>query len=821
MHSNIDSLEPILDDPIAILESITDAFYALNERWQFTYLNAQAERLLAREHGYLLGKTVWAEYPDLACSPFGILYQDVMQNRREGTITSFYADHQRWYEARAYPARHGISVYFRDVTARVQADEALRESELRFRLMADSIPQIVWIADETGRAIFFNQQWSNYTGEPAAPMLAEDVSWKFIHPEDNACTIEEWNKARQSGQIFNVEHRLRSASGEYRWFLVRAEPYHDPQTGEIVRWFGTSTDVNDRKIAEAALKKSEKRYRTLFESIDEGFCIIKVLFDQHGKAHDYRFLEVNPEFERQTGLHRAVGKTMRELSPQNEEHWFEVYGHVAMTGKSVRFEDEAKALHRWFDVYAFRADDPGESKVAILFKDITERKLVEETVRRAALHDVLTGLPNRAMLFDYAGHLLAQHKRTSHGAAVLFIDLDRFKPINDTHGHDAGDAVLKEMAYRLTHAVRAGDIVVRLGGDEFLILLQDISNASDIAEVARQVIDKINTPYRIGELTLSVSASVGISIFPQNGDNIDTLISHADIAMYQAKQSGRNNFQFYSPDFAAETRMQLAIEQHLKSALGSWAFHLCYQPVLDVRTGEVVSVEALLRWRHADIGPDRFVPVAEATGMINPIGHWLLAEASRQHKTWIGHGLPAIPIAINVSVVEFRDRNFVSRFNHTISAHDIDADALQLELTETTVMDDIDYAVTVLSELKNLGVKVLLDDFGTGYSSLSYLARLPLTKIKIDKSFISRIESDVASMAVTDAMIALGRTLNLEVIAEGIESENILSYICRHGCTQAQGFYLGKPMSGESFESWFWQRQDKQRDGELIAGKCS
>jgi len=442
--------------------------------------------------------------------------------------------------------------------------------------------------------------------------------------------------------------------------------------------------------------------------------------------------------------------------------------------------------------------------------DVTDRRQAEEEVRHASLHDPLTGLPNRAMLFEYAGHLLPHSKRSNQTVAVLFFDLDRFKPINDTHGHEVGDAVLKMVAVRLSKSLRAEDVVVRLGGDEFVILLQNIRNAGYAIEVTRHIVDRINEPYRIGELTLSLSTSVGISIFPDDGQDIDTLITHADMAMYQAKQAGRNNFQFYSAEFAAGTKLQLAIEQELKSALSLGAFHLCYQPVIDVESGEIVSVEALLRWPNTDIGPERFVPVAEATGMINPIGRWLLEEAARQHKTWIKHGMPPIPIAVNISVVEFRDKNFLKRFNRVLHAHSIDPHAVQLELTETAVMDDIDYAAEVLAELKTLGVKVLLDDFGTGHSSLAYLARLPLNKIKIDKSFIGRLQSDVACRTVTDAMIALGRTLNLDIVAEGIESADVLDYLRLHGCGQAQGFYIGEPMPGDSFESWYHEHQTMQ-----------
>jgi EAL domain-containing protein (putative c-di-GMP-specific phosphodiesterase class I) len=279
------------------------------------------------------------------------------------------------------------------------------------------------------------------------------------------------------------------------------------------------------------------------------------------------------------------------------------------------------------------------------------------------------------------------------------------------------------------------------------------------------------------------------------------------MAMYQAKQTGRNNFQFYCPQFAASTMRQLAIEQQLREALSAKTFYLHFQPVIHLATREIVSVEALLRWQHNEIGPDLFVPVAEATGLINPISAWLLEQACRQYKEWIAQGLDPIPIAVNVSAVEFRANNFVGRFKEVLRQHGIPMSALQLELTETSMMDDLDHAAAVLCQLKSLGVTVLLDDFGTGHSSLAYLARLPLNKVKIDKSFISGLETDLACRAVTDAMITLGRTVNLEVVAEGIESANMLDYVCAHGCTQAQGYFLGRPMSGDDFALWYRERE--------------
>jgi PAS domain S-box-containing protein len=384
LDRNTERGQPALDDAASILDSITDAFFGLNIHWEFTYVNRQTETVLGRAASELIGKSLWEVYPGVVGSQFERMYRKAADERSTVTFTSYYPDHDRWYEVQAYPARDGgLSVYFRDATERIKAEQKLRDSETRFRQMADSIPQIVWITDAAGNAEFFNKQWGVYTGVPFHPTTAADISARFVHPDDDARTMQEWDAALRETRTFIVEHRIRSATGEYRWFLVRAEPYRDPDTGDIVRWYGTSTDVHDNRMAEAARRRSEAQYRALFTSIDEGFCIIDVMFDDAGAPVDFLFCEVNAMFEQQSGIRNVVGKTMREISPQHETTWFEIYGKVARSGESVRFESEVRALQRWFDVYAFRPDEAYAGKVAILFKDISARKRQEEELRRA------------------------------------------------------------------------------------------------------------------------------------------------------------------------------------------------------------------------------------------------------------------------------------------------------------------------------------------------------------------------------------------------------------------------------------------------------
>lgn len=363
--------------------------------------------------------------------------------------------------------------------------------------------------------------------------------------------------------------------------------------------------------------------------------------------------------------------------------------------------------------------------------------------------------------------------------------------------------VLREVAGRLRRSMRGEDIVFRLGGDEFLALVPHHHEAASGEKVAQHLIEAISRPYHIGQVEAALSCSIGVSVYPRDGDDVDMLIGHADAAMYVAKQMGRKAIQFYTSSLAERVYMQSIIEEGIKTALKQDEFSLYYQPVVDMQTQHVVSVEALLRWPGNGMGPDRFIHVAEATGLIGRLGEWVFAQACNQHSAWIRGGLPEIPIAVNVSPVQFRKKNFASHLQEAIHAHCIASKGVQIELTETAVMEDIDHAITVLNELRSMGIKILLDDFGTGYSSLSYLSRLPLDKIKVDKSFVHRIQHDKASRSIIEAIIALGHTLNLEIVAEGIESDSTLQYLRYHGCHQAQGYHVCRPITGNQFAAWY------------------
>ncbi|OWW18304.1 hypothetical protein AYR66_01640 [Noviherbaspirillum denitrificans] len=558
----------------------------------------------------------------------------------------------------------------------------------------------------------------------------------------------------------------------------------------------------ERAHAEAALALERDRSRDILENMDEGF----VLLDS-----DFRVVQVNAGALRleQRPASEVVGRTVWEAWPGMEPSEIGKRYKRAMAERiRVKYEHcytypDGRAF--WLEMNAF----PYGDGLAVFYRDVTETKQAEQRVLAAAQHDALTGLPNRALVFEYANHLLAAAQRSHRHGAFLYIDLDRFKPINDLYGHEIGDRLLQEVAKRLVKCVRREDLVGRLGGDEFIVVLHQLGAIHSAATVAQHILDALSHPFEIGTLDLSISACIGISEFPQHGTDADTLIHAADLAMYQVKYENRGTYFTYTAQLDDRADATSAIEARLKRALQHEGFVLHYQPVIDITSGRVASVEALLRLagdRDQLIGPDQFIPIAEAAGLIGQLGEWVAVEACRQHNAWRKEGLPPINIAINVSPLQFRQRGFAQRLQAIVQAAGLDPSCIQIEVTESTVMGNIDDAIHTLKGIRFSGIKVALDDFGTGYSSLSHLSNLPLDKLKVDQSFVRRLEHDNSSKAITMAIIALGRALNLEIVGEGIESEEALMYLAEQGCNLAQGYFISRPLSATDFTDWYRKR---------------
>ncbi|MCG2578622.1 EAL domain-containing protein [Dechloromonas sp. XY25] len=568
-------------------------------------------------------------------------------------------------------------------------------------------------------------------------------------------------------------------------------------------------DITERSHALHALQESEKRLTLAMEAAGLGFWDIDLRTD-FVTCNDrllallgYRPGDIAPRLEAWENLTHPDDLLPTRLA--FERH---------LRGETSGFRAECRLLAkpgRWRWVLAqgevVERDLGGEPlRVIGVVEDIDERKAVEDRIRQVLQHDPLTELPNRSLLYELAERELASARRSRKACAFLFVDLDRFKPINDTYGHDVGDAVLREVARRLSGCVRAEDTVGRLGGDEFLAVVSHIGGVEDAATATRHILDRLGQPYHTDGLALTVLPSIGISLFPQDGDSVEDLIKNADTAMYHAKDSGRNNFQFFKAAFNERVSQSLKIESRLRNGLEQHEFVLFYQPVFDTATRTVVGAEALLRWPCTDWQPEQFIPVAETAGFMQTLGEWVLQEVCRQQREWRDRGLRMVPVSMNVSPAQFRKTGFARSVADALKREGIGAEDLWVEMTESTIMRNAEDAVTVLRELKDMHVKVALDDFGTGYSSLSYLARMPIDILKLDQSFVTDIGHKPADLAIAEGIIALGRSLGLEVVAEGIESDDDLAFVQAHHCRHGQGFHFCRPMPADEFEQWRRQR---------------
>ena len=566
-------------------------------------------------------------------------------------------------------------------------------------------------------------------------------------------------------------------------------------SGEIAHFY-------QRVLTVERLRESEERFSSTMELAAIGIAHV----DNAG-----RFIYVNPQLCEMLKYteQELLGLTVKQISHPGDISSTDDLRDRLRAGVIKSFKMEKRYLRKdgsplWvgLTIAAKRSRSNDVLYDISVVEDISARKEAEERVQYLATHDGLTGLPNRAMFSQLLHIAVESARRYSRKVAVLFVDLDRFKIINDTLGHDAGDVLLREMAARLKECLRASDVVARLGGDEFVMLIQDVDTDGDVGIVARNVLSTVMKPVVILGRECRVTASVGICLFPEAALDEQAMMKNADMAMYLAKEEGKNNYQFYTANMKAHSVERLTLETNLRRALEKHELFIHYQAKVDFKSGTITGVEALLRWDNPELGsisPAQFIPLAEETGLIVPIGMWVLQTACAQNVAWQRQGLPAVCMSVNLSMRQLNDENLVKEIAAVLEETGMDPSLLELEVTESMIMHNSDRAVRVLTEIKTLGVRLAIDDFGTGYSSLAHLKRFPIDTLKVDRSFIREIPRDAEDRAIAEAIIAMGKTLSLTVVAEGVETPEQQAFLSDRSCDEMQGFYFSKPIAPEDF----------------------
>jgi diguanylate cyclase (GGDEF)-like protein/PAS domain S-box-containing protein len=598
----------------------------------------------------------------------------------------------------------------------------------------------------------------------------------------------DWERAQhEDGIVFETVHQRADGST----FPVEVSSRAIRVDGSVLRQ-SIIRDISERKESE----ERASLWANVLENSAEGIIVTDA---------SRKILDVNKAFTDVTGYapHEAIGQDPSFLKSGRHD---DAFYHVMWRSirESGRWQGEIWNRRRngeiypgWLSITAARNAAGTLTHYVGVFSDITERKESAERIHFLVTHDSLTGLPNRSVINDLIVQALAVARRKTAALALLFLDLDRFKTINDSLGHPAGDTLLQRVAARLAAGIRDEDKVARLGGDEFLILLPELARGEDAGIVADKVLAALREPLDVDGRALRISASIGISIYPDDGSDAATLIKNADAAMYHAKERGRNNYQFFTADMNTRAFEALAMDMSLRGAVQRDEFRLEYQPLIDGGSGTIVAAEALIRWHHPELGlipPSGFIPIAEERGLIVPIGEWVLREACSQVRRWLDAGVAAVAVGVNVSAVQFRQPGFAASVRTILSECGIEPRYLQLEVTESIIMRDAEQTIAVLEELSAMGVSLSIDDFGTGYSSLSYLRRFPIDRLKIDRSFVHDITTSADAAAIASAIIGMGRTMNLRVVAEGVETAAQLAFLVGERCDELQGYHIARPM---------------------------
>jgi diguanylate cyclase (GGDEF)-like protein/PAS domain S-box-containing protein len=689
----------------------------------------------------------------------------------------------------------GVTLSALDITQRKAAEREIQESHRRL-VEAEQFGHMGnWELDlVTGRSHWSDEVHRIVGSDPsreAGPVYLSTV----VHPDDWPNLEASVKSAIKEGTLHEMEYRIRREEGEERWLYCKGERKLD-ESGQPTKLIGIVQDITERRQQEERLRLSA----SVFENTSEGVMITNARGD---------IVDVNRAFSEIAGYTRdeVIGQNPRVLKSGRHDTgfyrdmWHSLIDTGRWRGEIWNRRKDGSLYPEWLNISRVSNSKGELTHYVGVFTDITGIKQSQAQLAHLAHHDPLTDLPNRLLLNERLTHALARADRHKTLVAVIFFDLDNFKNINDSFGHPVGDQLLQQVADRLVDIVRTDDTVARIGGDEFVLLLEDLEKPEDAVIAADKLQSVFLTPFELKDHVVRVTSSVGICLYPQDGRNAAVLLRNADAAMYRAKEEGRDTYRFYTEELTNNAFERVLLENNLREALEKEELVLYYQPQVDLESGRIIGLEALIRWRHPTLGmvsPSKFIPMAESSGLIIPIGEWVLNTACRQAQEWLEEGMDFGRISVNIAGPQIQRGELVETVEKALTASGLPTSRLELEVTESFIMQQAEIAIGQLNKLREVGVTLAIDDFGTGYSSLNYLKKLPIHKLKIDQSFVNDIPDDANDMAISGAVIAMGKSLGLVVIAEGVETREQVEFLKNAGCNEAQGFLYGKPLDHQA-----------------------
>jgi len=796
----------------SIIENMHEAYYEIDLKGNFTFVNDATCKRLGYSREELIGRKLERDEADKESGErvyqaYNRIYRtgepdneiEEVYTRKDGTKGFAELSASLIRDAEGKPI--GFQTFSHDITERKQAQDTLRQSEEKYRTFIETIQDGYYEIDLNGKYTFVNDVICEHLQHSREELIGQDN--RLYQTKENAKKVylafKEVYLTGKSVKAFEMEVIRKDGTiqiAEVSISLIRNTK------GTPISFRGTSRDITGRKQMEEALRQSEGKYRSILETIQEGYFEVDL-------AGSFTFC--NDSMFRLYGYSKEelMGMNNRQYTDkENSKKVFQTFNKVYSTGEPAEGFDwqiiRKNGDKRYIEASVSLKKDSSGKPIGFrgIVRDVTERKKAEQQLNHMATHDALTGLPNRSMSSQLLNHAIQSAQRHKRQLAVFFIDLDRFKTINDSLGHEAGDQLLQEIARRFRQSLRAVDVVARLGGDEFIILIEEVGDLTQVANVAHKILTTAIKPMVLLGEECRVTASIGISIYPRDGEDEQSLMKNADMAMYFSKEEGRNNYQFYSKDIQSQSKERFSIETNLRLALERKEFSLEYQARLDFKTGTITGVEALLRWNNPYLGsvtPTQFIPVAEETGLILPIGRWVMKTACAQNIAWQRQGLPAICMAVNLSLRQLMDDNLLEDIKATLKESGMAPNLLELEITESMVMNNPTRLIAVLTKIKELGLRLAIDDFGTAYSSLAQIKHFPIDTLKVDRSFIRNLPQDYEDKAITEAIISMGKTLSLTVVAEGVETKEQEDFLREQVCDEMQGFYFSKPIAPDQF----------------------